>query len=293
MVELIVLIVVFAAVSWGVWVLTPIMAQIGMERSVGKYVRGGESAATNVMYRFTTPERLARSCWSAALLGCGSTSALLIALDVLNVYMLLGCCVLAGALCYQIPRLWLRNKIKQRQRQFDVRLLDLILGMANGLRAGSALPQTIEMVSRDIGGPITEEFSLVLHEYRLGIDLPESLARLTRRMQGEDLSLFVTSVRLTIQSGGSLAEVLDRITDTIRHRTDFHERLRTMTEQGRFEAIAMASAPLVCFLILFYLDRELMQPMVETTMGWCAIGVVLIFETIGFLWINKIVTIEV
>ena len=293
MVDIFALIIVFAAVAWGVWVVTPLMAQIGMERSVGKYVRGGESAATNVMYRFTTPERLASACWSAALLGCGLTVALLIALDVLNIYILLGAFALAGVGCYQIPHIWLKGKIKRRQRRFDVRLLDLILGMANGLRSGSALPQTIEMVSRDIGGPITEEFNLVLHEYRLGIDLPESLTRLTRRMPGEDLSLFVTSIRLTMQSGGSLAEVLDRITDTIRHRTDFHERLRTMTEQGRFEAIAMASAPLVCFLILFYLDRELMQPMVETSMGWCAIGLVLILETLGFLWINKIVSIEV
>ena len=288
-----VLVLVFDAVSWGVWVLTPIMAQIGMERTVGKYVNATESAATNVMYRFTTPERLSQACWSSALLGCGLMGALLIALDVMNSYVLLGACVVGGAAFYQWPRMWLRHKIKQRRRQFDVRLLDLILGLANGLRSGAALPQTIETVTRDIGGPVTEEFTLVLHEYRLGIDLPESLSRLSRRMGGEDLNLFVTSVRLTMQSGGSLAEVLDRITDTIRHRTDFHERLRTMTEQGRFEAIAMASAPLVCFLILFYLDRDLMQPMVETTLGWCAIGTVLLLETIGFLWINKIVSIDV
>lgn len=294
MADILVLVLVFAAVSWGVWVLTPIMAQIGMERSIGKYVGGAtESAATNAMYRFTTPERLMQACWSAALLGGGLVGAILIAADVLNTYVLGCACLGVALLCYQIPRAWLRYKIKQRQRQFDVRLLDLILGLANGLRSGAALPQSVELVSRDIGGPMTEEFALVLHEYRLGMDLPESLSRLCMRMPSEDLSLFVTSVRLTMQSGGSLAEVLDRITDTIRHRTDFHERLRTMTEQGRFEAIAMASAPLVCFLILWYLDRDLMQPMLETTMGWCGIGAVILLETIGFLWINKIVTIDV
>jgi tight adherence protein B len=164
--------------------------------------------------------------------------------------------------------------------------------LANGLRSGAALPQSIELVSRDIGGPMTEEFSLVLHEYRLGIDLAESLNRLVERMPNEDLMLLVTSVRLTLQSGGSLADVLEKITDTIRHRTEFHQRLRTMTEQGRFEAIAMAFSPLITFLILFYLDPELMRPMVTTSLGWMAIGAVVLMETVGFFIINKIVTIE-
>jgi len=119
------------------------------------------------------------------------------------------------------------------------------------------------------------------------------LSRLCERMPGEDLSLLVTAIRLTMQSGGSLAEVLDRITDTIRQRTSFHDRLRTMTAQGRFEAIAMASAPLVAFVILYTLDRQLMQPLVQTRLGWCAIGAVAVLETIGFLVINKIVTIDV
>jgi Flp pilus assembly protein TadB len=55
----------------------------------------------------------------------------------------------------------------------------------------------------------------------------------------------------------------------------------------------LAVAPLVCFLILYFLDRDLMRPMLETTMGWCGIGAVLLLETLGFLWINKIVSIDV
>jgi tight adherence protein B len=212
---------------------------------------------------------------------------------VLNPYIDVPVCLLMGILCYQIPRLWLRSRIRRRNAAFEARLVDLTLGLANGLRSGAALPQSIELVSRDIGGPMTEEFNLVLHEYRLGIDLAESLSRLSERMPGEDLGLLVTAVRLTLQSGGSLAEVLEKITDTIRQRTEFHQRLRTMTAQGRFEAIAMAFSPLLTFLILFYLDPDLMRPMVTTTAGWCAVGVVLLMETIGFLIINKIVTIKV
>ena len=292
MLDILALVLVFVAVTWIVWVVTPVLAQIGLERTAGRYVKTDEKQQGPI-YRFTTPERLAQSCWSAGLLGAGIMAALLIAFNVLNLYILIPVCLLAGLFCYQIPRWWVKHCINKRRRLFEMKLTDLTLGLSNGLRAGAALPQSLELVSRDLGGPMTEELTLVLHEYRLGMDLPESLTRLCERMPSEDLSLLVTAIRLTMQSGGSLAEVLDRITDTIRERTEFQERLRTMTAQGRFEAIAMAAAPAVAFVILFFLDRELMMPLVQTKIGWCAIAAVALLETIGFVIINKIVTIDV
>lgn len=291
--DMLVLALVFAAVTWGVWVVTPLLAQLGLERSAGRYVKSDGRQQLGPIYRFTTPERLAQSCWSAALLGAGSLASFLIMADVMSPYILGGCSLLAAVFFFRLPMWWLKRRIRNRQHLFEARLTDLTLGIANGLRAGAALPQSLELVSRDMGGPMTEELALVLHEYRLGMDLPESLNRLCERMPGEDLSLLVTAIKLTMQSGGSLAEVLDRITETIRQRVDFHDRLMTMTAQGRFEAIAMASAPLLAFLILFFLDRELMQPLVQTKLGWSAIGAVVLLETVGFLVINKIVTIDV
>ncbi len=292
MAELAVLGLVFVAAAWCTWVAAPLIMMAGLERSEGRYVAGSDGGSTP-MRRFTTPERLLRACWSAAILAGGLVGFVLISFDLLNPYLLLGASLGAGILAFQLPKLWLRHRINTRKRQFDSRLIDLTLGIASGLRAGAAFPQSLELVARDMGGPIQEELGLVLHEYRLGVELSEALMRLYQRMPGEELLLLITSVRLTMQSGGSLAEVLDRITDTIRSRTEFSEKLRTMTAQGRFEAVAMASAPLVAFGVLFFIDPALMQPLVQTKIGWVAIGVMLILETIGFLAINKIVTIEV
>jgi len=294
MAELIVLALVFIAVSWCVWVITPILAQAGMQRSASSYVTTVDDANVNsVLRRFTTRERLIQSCWSGAILGVGISGAVMIAIDMKSIPFIGIACAGAGLLSYQIPRVWLRSRIARRQAAFDARLVDLTLGLANGLRAGAALPQSLELVSRDIGGPMTEEFQLVLQEYRLGMELSESLVRLCERMPSEDLTLLVTSVRLTMTSGGSLAEVLDRITDTIRHRTEFHERLQTMTAQGRFEAMAMGGAPILTFLILYAIDPALMSPLVTTQGGWVALAVVGVMETLGFLWINRIVKIDV
>lgn len=291
--EVLVYALVFVAVTWGAWVLVPLLAQMGLERSLAKQSINRVAESLDAGQRFISLKNLACACWSGALLGGGGFLALALASGLTHPAVLLSGCLVAGAVLYRLPKGWVARKIKQRQRLFDARLTDLTLGLANGLRAGAALPQSMELVARDIGGPMAEELALVLHEYRLGLELSESLGRMCDRMPSEDLSLLVTAIRLTMKSGGSLAEVLDRITGTIRERVIFRDRLVTMTSQGRFEAIAMASAPVVAFFILFLLDKDLMLPLVQTPTGWCALGAVATLELIGFLIINKIVTIEV
>lgn len=284
--------IVFAAVFWGVWVLVPLLAAAGLERSVGEYVKG-EGVAYDPIYRFTTPERLVEVSWGLSLLvgGIGVSVLLLVRMDNPILLVLVG--LLTGAAAFQLPRLIVRGKIRRRNELFQRRLVDVTMGLGSGLRAGTAPAQALVAVVRDIGGPVGEEFSLMLHEHRhLNIGLTESLERLARRMPGEDLQLLITAMKLTQSSGGKMSELLDKITETIRQRVEFQEKLRTLTAQGRFEAIAMASAPLAAFVILYLIDSELMKPLITTTAGWIAIGVVVVLETLGFLWIRKIVTIE-
>ena len=113
------------------------------------------------------------------------------------------------------------------------------------------------------------------------------------RLPSEDLQLLIISIKLTLQSGGSLVEVLQRITQTIRGRIEFHQKLAALTAQGRFEALAMSLAPLLAFIILFIINNDLMLPMVKTGIGWCAIGVMLTLEVIGYIVIRAIVNVKV
>jgi tight adherence protein B len=283
---------VFSAVAWTVWVLTPLVLEAGLQPSKVPDLRP-EAALRDPIFIFITPQQLSQASLVGALLGSGLGAAFLLIVGVVTPYVLLPLSLLFGLLLYPLPRIWYRLQARKRLEQFNARLMDLTLGLANGLRSGAALPQTLELISRDMGGVMAEEFGTLLHEYRLGVDLAEGLTRLCRRMPSEDLQLLMTAVRITLQAGGSLAEVLDKITATIRERTEFQQKLKTMTAQGRFEAVAMAAAPLVCFGLLYTIDPELMRPMLITKAGWCAIGAVVALEAIGFLWIKKIVTIEV
>ena len=184
-------------------------------------------------------------------------------------------------------------RARKRRLAFEAKILDLTMGLANAMKAGMALPQALEKVGEQMGGVMKDELSVTLREYRLGMGIVDAMARLHERMPCEDMRLLTSAIRLTSQTGGSLVDVLTQMVDTIRSRVEFQQKLRTLTAQGKFEALAMASAPLAAFVLLYFCQPSLMMPLVTTVTGWCAIGAALTLEVIGYFFIRKIVTIEV
>lgn len=252
-----------------------------------------ESEADSLLRRFVTPVRYAGLKLSFCLGAAFSAMLVLIGTGHASPILLLSSGGVFGAAGWNLPVLYFKVKMKRRREMFNGQILQLAMNLLSGLRSGQALSQALDAASRRIDAPMKDELLVVLGEARLGLELPEALERLYRRMPGEDLRILLTAVRLTLQTGGSLAEVLERMVETIRARTEFHERLKNMTEQGRFEAVGMSLAPLVVFVLLRLIDPELMIPLTSTFVGWCTIGFVTVWVLIGFAVINKIVTIEV
>lgn len=254
---------------------------------------GETDAVLSPLRKFIDPKKLLsiRFAFGIALAVLGM--AFLILNNVLLPVVYVPAGVLLGFLGWKLPFLWFMLKVRKRKQLFDSQILHLTMTLANGLRSGQALPQALDAASQRMGDPMREELALVLNESRYGLDLAEALERLHTRMPGEDLRLLITSIRLTLQSGGSLADVLERMVVMIRSRTEFHEKLKTMTAQGRFEAIAMSLAPVFVYVLLRLIDPELMKPLTGTFIGWCTIGGVAVMISIGFFIINTIVTIEV
>lgn len=198
-----------------------------------------------------------------------------------------------GIVASFLPPIYYKRKVANRIELFNSQILELTNGLAAGMRAGLAFPAALEAVSRRIQWPMSEELKITLREQKLGIDLPDALERLCQRLPSEDMALLVGAVKLTTKAGGSLAEVMEKMTELIRARNDFQERLKNITAQGKFEAVAMSVMPIVVFFILFFEDRPLVWPLITTETGWTAIGAVAVLVTCGYLWIRKIVTIEV
>ncbi len=197
-----------------------------------------------------------------------------------------------SVLAYFSPYFYYSRKVVMRKVAYESKILDFVLGINNGLRSGIALPQALEVVGRDIGGVMQEELNIALYEYRLGVDLPEALQHMQSRMPNENMQLLITSIALTQKSGGSLSDILANLVVTIRQRTSFQAKVKTLTAQGKFEAVVMASAPFVAFVFLYVLDSNLMYPLLTTPLGIASIVVVIILESIGFFIIKKIITID-
>lgn len=284
------LLVFGAALALTYEVLATVVKQLGEGARLQQSQENQENISP--MRRLVSPMQMMtyRLLWS-----CGLGVAVMVGLVLAGVsgWVYVPLAAVATALGAFIPPVYFKWRVKKRQEAFEARILDLTVGLANGLKAGEALPAALESISGRIAQPMKEELQTVIREYRLGLELPEALERLHERMGCEDLRLLVAAIRLTLQTGGSLAEVLGQMVDMIRQRKEFQEKLSAMTAQGRFEAIAMSLAPLFVFIILYAINPPLMKPMVTTGMGWAAIGVTCVMVALGFFCINKIVTIEV
>lgn len=284
---------VFAAAGMLIYVVVQLIQSFSMERYDRRLKNVNSNGHRNDIGYFIAPKTLFQVQLSLGVLMLGITIAVLLFFQVFYWYVLVIVAVLSLAAGFVLPLLYFLRKVKKRAADFERSILDLSMGLTSGLRAGQALPQALEVFSRRCDGPMKEELEVVLREYRLGLELTEALQRMYDRLPCEDLQLLVISIRLTQQSGGSLADVLQRITQTIRGRIDFQQKLKALTAQGRFEALAMSLAPLLAFILLFIINNDLMLPMVQTLVGWCAIGIMLTLEVLGYIVIRAIVDVKV
>ncbi len=284
---------VLFAVALLIYILISLIQSFSMEQADRKIRENRSEGMANNIYFFIGRATLQQLQLSLGILLAGGLITTLIFCQVSEPLIIVPVAALAFFLGMAAPWFYFSQKARRRAERFENSILDLSLGLTSGLRAGQALPQALEVFSRRCEGPLKEELMIVIREYRLGLELAEAMQRMYNRIPCEDLQLLIISIRLTTQSGGSMVEVLEKITRMIRGRTEFHQKLKALTAQGRFEALAMALAPLVAFLLLFFINNDLMLPMVQTLIGWCAIGAMLALEVIGYLVIRSIVDIKV
>lgn len=250
-------------------------------------------AELSPLTRFISPGRLFRIRVITAAVPAALIAVALLAAGVLKLVVILPLMAVFGFVGWKLPRMYFNFLIKRRQVLFEFDILDFTLGLDNALKAGMALPQAIDKISTRMHGVMKEELETVQREYRLGVDLVHALDHLCRRMPCEDMKLLTSAIRITSEAGGSLSEVLHEMTQMIRGRREFQDKVKALTAEGRFEAIAMSLCPAAAFVFMSLIQADLMKVLYTTTFGWCALGVVAALEVAGYFVINKIVTIEV
>jgi tight adherence protein B len=197
--------------------------------------------------------------------------------------------VVVGAL----PGLMLGLLQRQRLRRLSAQLPDAVMLIAGALRAGSSLPQAISQAARELPSPSSREFDLVIREQRLGVGLDASMSSLERRAPLEEVTLFAAAVRISQDTGGNLAETLERLADTLRRKAALEGRIEALTAQGRLQGWVMALLPLAVAAALFAIEPQAMRPLVTTWHGWGVCVLVLVLEVLGLHVIRRIVNIDV
>ncbi len=210
-----------------------------------------------------------------------------------NTFIGLLAAMVSAIIGFKIPRPFIELLLKSRTRKLNVQLVDGLTLMANSLRSGLSLMQTLQIVVEEMPDPLSQEMNLILSEQRIGVPVEKSFQNFSARMKTEDVEMFVTSVIVLRETGGNLAETFDTIVHTIRERLKLENKISAITAQGVWQGRILTVAPFVLMLGLNAIDPSHMQPLFTTLPGYILLAIMLILIGVGALMIKKIVTIRI
>lgn len=196
---------------------------------------------------------------------------------------------LLGAL---IPLVFVQYKKSQRTALLSEEIGESLTGMSNSLRAGYSFQQAMDAVSKETQGPLGKEYRRTLREINLGVTTEQALQNLITRVQNEDLELMISSVLIQRSIGGNLAEMFDKIADTIRQRIRMKGEVRVLTAQGRVSSWIIGLMPVFLIIVISFISPGYLSFFFESTLGWILLACAAVSEIIGFILIQKITNIE-
>jgi tight adherence protein B len=197
-----------------------------------------------------------------------------------------------AVIAYFIPDLVLKRAISQRRLNFGKQLVDVLILMTGAVRAGYSLPQAIEVVSKELKSPASEEFRRVRHEIGLGLSLSQALNNLVARMENDDLYLAVTAININSQVGGNIVTMLEAVTNTIRERIRLFSEVRVLTAQQRFGSYILTFMPIAMLAAMFFINPSYMMRLFDPSIICIPIGAV-IMVIFGNIVVRRLGKIEV
>jgi tight adherence protein B len=193
----------------------------------------------------------------------------------------------SGAVGLILPNILIKYWGKKRKGIFTSQLLDGMMLLSGCLKAGLSILQAFEVLVEDMSGPISQEFSWLLKEVKMGLSLEESLNRLNRRMPSEELTLITNAILVSSATGGNLVNVVSRICVTIRDTRKLKNNIRTLTLQGRLQGVIMAILPFAFVGFVLSSNKEYFNIMLSTETGRMLLALAVILLTVGLFLIAK------
>jgi tight adherence protein B len=181
----------------------------------------------------------------------------------------------------------------RRRRKFASQLPDMLQLLAGSLRAGYSLLQGVDAVALEVSDPMGQELRRVLAEARLGRPLEDALDDAAERMSSPDFSWAVMAVGIQREVGGNLAELLDTVAETMIQRERLRREVKSLTAEGRVSAIILGLLPVGLGVMMFAINRAYIEKLFNTGIGQVMLGGSTVLALAGFIWMKKIVEIEI
>lgn len=201
--------------------------------------------------------------------------------------------IAVAAFAATLPYMYVRRRKTKRLRKFEEHFPESIDLLGRAIRAGHAFSTGLQLMAEESPQPIGMEFRRVFEEQKFGLSLEDSLLALADRIELVDMRIFVTAVMIQREVGGNLAEILDKISYTIRERFTIERQVRVYTAQGRFTGYLLAGLPIAIGFLIYMLNREYMTILWERPVGRLLIAVAAVLQIIGFFIIRKIINIKI
>jgi Flp pilus assembly protein TadB len=221
------------------------------------------------------------------LLGALAGGVLLVGIGLRPIYALAACAIL-GVLATIVDKI----RVERANSRIEAQLADAIDLMVGALRAGAGLLDAFEAATQESPSPLKAQLLELTGKIRLGDDAKRVLRELTERVPLEAFRLFVLTLTVNWDVGGSLAPGLTTVGKTIRDRIDLGRRVQAQTTQSRVSVMAILGVSYFVGVLMWRADPHRMQEFLATEFGSNAIGAALILQAVGLFWINRLSEIE-
>ena len=199
----------------------------------------------------------------------------------------------AGIVLFFIPFFWVNIKKKKRINKFNMQLPEALEMLSRSLRAGHSLGAGFGLISDEMPEPLGREFGRCFEEQNFGVSLEQSLESMTQRIPNLDLRFFATAVILQRQTGGDLAEILEKIGNLVRSRYRLAGAIQALTGEGRLSGIVLLGLPPALFTFMLWGNNAYIMKLFTDPMGRQLLGGAIVMQFIGALVIRKIIDIKV
>ncbi|HSS60052.1 MAG TPA: type II secretion system F family protein [Candidatus Limnocylindrales bacterium] len=196
-----------------------------------------------------------------------------------------------AAIGYLLPALYLRNRRGHRLQQFDAQLPRAMELIANSMKAGQSVAQSLTSVTDNAGPPVSSEFSLARREIELGASVESALNNMVKRIGSNDLRLMVMVITIQRSIGGDLPAILVTLADTMRQREEMRAEINAATAQSRATALIITLLPIVAALLLYFIVRDYFRPMLVNPIGWFMLTLAGVLLLVGNLIIRRLTAI--